>query len=417
MEANYRATSIERWDFFPLTKRRRNLNRINFRQLRIKAIQAFMSLSVLTCLYLSVHSQEVIFQITDGMTITDPASLIDNVAYLRDEAVETEVGLDDSQKKEIRGFLSSTKGAPSVVYTPFDKIIPRRTTEERAERDSNYQQILLERERRANDILDPAQQERLRQIVYQIEISRAGLGEAIMEGFLGRDVGVEDYEKPALRIIYDALQIEVTAAKNRVTRIAIEEVLAELTQSQRELFPKVFGKPFQFREDGMERISRLVSTQSNVWRKMPSPESVQNSWELLKNKSVSVEVSLSEDEYKKALNLMTKSNLNRESKTREFSFIVSPEKIERLKQIGYQLEVVRMGLGSAIAKGFLGKALSFTDVQQVEMTERLMKIDVKLSEDVFLIESAARDRFFRELTREQRGRAIKLVGKPFAFRE
>ena len=353
-----------------------------------------------------------IYVIVDGKTITDPASLLSNVAFLSEASVAKEMSLDDSQTREMNALLNETRGMPSSVFfsIPAPPLETRRLLKEG---------ILQERENRIKDILDPNQRERLQQIIYQIEVSRAGLGNAIVEGFLGRDVGIEDFEKHGLTIILDALQIEVNNAKSKLLKSSQQEILEELSEAQRQMFPNVVGRRFHFRETAKERILRKRNEESLLVRKLPDPESLLEVCFFLELGCVCEELNISVDpiQIRKLRRQFPRSESDGSGFKSAISSIISRDQIARLKQIGYQWEIVKIGLGSAIANGFLGKALGLTEDARQALQGKLSAIDMTAEQGILQLETAARDRFIAELTPRQREKASQLIGKPFSYRE
>ncbi len=368
-----------------------------------------------------------ILSVSTGKSITDPNSVLNTVSFLRSDLIVKEIGLDDGQKLEIKALLDETSGQPnSVTFGPFISKIPlsqrkSRSQEEKEASTASAKIIRLEREQRINEILDPIQRDRLKQIVYHIEIVRIGLGPALLEGFLGQDAGIEEFEKPALTISFETLQAEFMKSKSIIMEAAQKEILELLTEEQGKLLPLVMGKPFALREDTLERFQRL--DRERQFGMVPDPQSLIESIVLLKNKSIANELGLSEDVVVSIDRIVKDRSASKDRidasliVERKVDSMLTLSQKQRLKQIAYRQEVARRGLAASISQGFLGRAIGIDESQRSVLLKKLQSIESKTDEALNQLEDAAKNKFVSQLSSINRQAVTNLLGQPFRFRE
>lgn len=97
--------------------------------------------------------------------------------------------------------------------------------------------------------------------------------------------------------------------------------------------------------------------------------------------------------------------------------IMPPDKLERLKQLAYQIEIGRVGMGAALADGKLGEDFGIYENQKTLIRKRASEIEEKLREKIKLAQADAQRELLRELSVEQRDKAVQLLGTPFNYRE
>ena len=100
-----------------------------------------------------------------------------------------------------------------------------------------------------DELLTPAQWKRLRQIAFQVEIARIGLGKALTEGRFSPEVGIHENQKT--HIVEKAEEIEARTAEtiSRLLANAQRELLSELAPEQRAKAVDAMGEPFFFRDE------------------------------------------------------------------------------------------------------------------------------------------------------------------------
>lgn len=106
------------------------------------------------------------------------------------------------------------------------------------------------------EILLPEQMERIRQLAYQVEVSQDGLGESLVHGRLGTEIGVHDDQKQHL--LDKAAQLEAEA-RLEIARIRMEmraKLFAELTPEQRKAAEALLGDYFEYEEPSLSQQLR-----------------------------------------------------------------------------------------------------------------------------------------------------------------
>ncbi len=91
-------------------------------------------------------------------------------------------------------------------------------------------------------ILNKSQLARLRQMVYQIEIDRVGLPEALIDGFTGIALEIKDFQKAALAIRAKAIESKASAERAKVVETLLLEM--NLTEEQLRVLKIALGKEF-----------------------------------------------------------------------------------------------------------------------------------------------------------------------------
>ncbi len=345
-----------------------------------------------------------------GKSIPNPNFVLRTVGFLRDESIVNELRLDDAQRREIKALLDETSGQPSIIQ---ERPREKHATKEDMEAWANS--IIKRRETRAKEILDPIQIARLEQIVRQVEVSRVGFANAILQGFLGQDAGVQDNEKPALEISFDAIKSEYARLRAAIANESQKELLSLLSEDQRLRIPRLLGKPFEMHEEPIEKLRRLAT--EKVSGIVPDPESLIDSRILLKNQSVVDELKLTNEQLVFSMGAILTRKSDGESMEGTFRSKFEPSQLERLKQIVYQLEVARSGFGVAIADGYLGKAIDISDSQRPQLREKAKEIVGQTKAVLDELEEATRRKLLSHLTNTQRQELTKLLGKPFKLDE
>lgn len=113
-----------------------------------------------------------------------------------------------------------------------------------------------EAEAAIEEILLPAQLKRIRQLAYQVEVSRSGLGEALTTGRLGKEVGVTDNQKQHLSEKAAAIEAELRQAIVKLRSAAQAKLLEELSTQQRQEAHEMLGDYFYFEEPSIEQSIR-----------------------------------------------------------------------------------------------------------------------------------------------------------------
>ncbi len=186
-------------------------------------------------------------------SIPDPSNSLGIAVLAVNPSVSKELGLSQEQISTLRTLLVENGGALNGGVLQFKgrgNIPPAEVIREK------HRQKKAENESKLDEIFLPNQWVRLKQIAYQIEVSRIGFGRALSSGVLGRDVGV--FEAQHTHLSQKALEIEARAAKEigEILRQAQIEMLKELSTEQRSKAVGLLGEPFYFRDDEYQGFSR-----------------------------------------------------------------------------------------------------------------------------------------------------------------
>lgn len=119
-----------------------------------------------------------------------------------------------------------------------------------------------EAEAAIEEILLPEQMKRIRQLAYQIEIATDGLGESLINGRLGKDIGVHDQQKQQLADRARDVEVELRAAIAKVHAAARAKLFAELTPDQRKEAEALLGDFFQYEQDNIRNMIRSKMNES-----------------------------------------------------------------------------------------------------------------------------------------------------------
>ncbi len=181
-----------------------------------------------------------------GYSIPDPNDALSVIPFAVNPSVANEIGLDDESIKVLKELLKESDGAPRGVRLSFPSGPDAPTA---TERDAYYARVLTERRRLVDEVLPPTKQKRLREIAYQIEVSRVGLGNALTQGKLGEDVGVYENQRTTIREKAERIELKMREQIRLVMEQAQDELLQELTPEQRATAKSCLGKPFYYRSD------------------------------------------------------------------------------------------------------------------------------------------------------------------------
>ncbi|MEM7457515.1 MAG: hypothetical protein AAF456_24490 [Planctomycetota bacterium] len=168
-----------------------------------------------------------------------------NLGLLQDESVQGELELMDDQIEELTIMRDEFRQEMMDTFRDFRNL----NEDERQDLMDEMRERASEMEDEANAVLLPHQVDRLKQLGFQRNASRGGVG-----GLAGNDQLVE-----ALGITEEQQEAMVAAAEEAAQKLeekiadlrkqAQDEVLAVLTEEQREKFNELMGEPFQFSQD------------------------------------------------------------------------------------------------------------------------------------------------------------------------
>ena len=182
-----------------------------------------------------------------GLNPNDKSQLFN---LLKNKSIQRELQISDEQ---IRGATDIMQGAQERMQTIVQGMLANRRPDGGLNIDRDSIKLIAEENsaeaREAiEEILKPAQLRRLRQLAYQIEIDRDGLGASLVKGRLGREIGVYEGQKEQIldraEQIEEQLKLEIAALKAE----ARAALLAELSPEQREAAEELLGEYFAYEE-------------------------------------------------------------------------------------------------------------------------------------------------------------------------
>lgn len=183
---------------------------------------------------------------------------------------------------------------------------------------------------------------------------------------------------------------------------------------------------------------------------MVNPKSRSELFNLLTNESVRKELKLSEEQYEGAQKIMKASQKrmsdllkaqmskkdgggilsfggadfrelmeeNREQAESAIEEILLPAQLERVQQLGYQIDIHQEGgTGESLVNGRLGEEIGVREEQKRLLAEKAAKIEAEAKAAIIAIRAQARAKLFKELVPEQRKAAEELLGDFFLFEE
>ncbi len=108
---------------------------------------------------------------------------------------------------------------------------------------------------------------------------------------------------------------------------------------------------------------------------------------------------------------------NRDQAEAAIEEILLPEQLKRIRQLAYQVQIAREGLGQALVSGRLGQEIGVHEDQKQQLLDRAAKIDADARQAIIAIRVKAREQLLAELTPEQRNSAESLLGPYFEYEE
>lgn len=110
------------------------------------------------------------------------------------------------------------------------------------------------------------------------------------------------------------------------------------------------------------------------------------------------------------------SGLEKE-KTLEFSKVLLPHQLERIKQVSHQIQVKNRGVAGALNYGKLSKELKVTDEQKKKFAEIQQQLYEDIKEKTKQLNEAAMKRVLAELSLKQRDKYKQLTGSKFEVQQ
>jgi hypothetical protein len=383
--------------------------------------------------------------IVDGRLacITDPESKLALVTFLRNKSIANEIALPEKKLATLMDLLTKSKGSllcpvytqtlsrPGFTKDSLERFMPyfKELGQTKVGEMSDYNRQVVD------SVLSESDVNRLRQLVYQVELFRVGPCKALNEGFLGKRLGIEDYQRSAIQIRYESSSRHFDEASKEVLKKAYLELGSLLSEEMAKELQQLLGAPFFFRDDTFSY---------NYYITLPNPESLMASVCLICNHSVAYELRVTEQERSSLEDFLrsrrgqiefprVESRLNGRKRTRDelksavdnarqqneafVNDILDPLQTDRLRELGYQVEIARLGISDSLTKGFLGKKLDIDPSLLPDICTKAESIFAKAHVELDKLQLQAREEVFRELSPLQRQELNTVLGKPFSFRD
>lgn len=178
---------------------------------------------------------------------------------LGNQSIKNELKLSDDQ-------IASAKTIMTESGQRMSSFIRQSMQEGRPLNPSEIKELMAENQKKAEtaieEILLPEQLKRLRQLAYQVEIAQIGLGDSLVEGRLGSEVGVTDQQKEHLAKKAAEIENEARLEIARIRAAAQAKLLAELSAEQRNKATSLLGPYFLFEEPTLQQRIREQMKQS-----------------------------------------------------------------------------------------------------------------------------------------------------------
>jgi hypothetical protein len=180
---------------------------------------------------------------------------------LDNESVRSELKLSEQQYAGVKQIM---KASQKNLQSAIREMIGQGGGAIRIGGDS-MKEVIAENQAQAEaaieEILLPEQMKRVQQLAYQIEISKRGLGECLVSGQLGEEIGVHDDQKQHLTDVAERVAAETAAKIATIKAQAMREVLAELAPEQRKKAEELLGEYFDYKSVTLEeRLQKSIKT-------------------------------------------------------------------------------------------------------------------------------------------------------------
>ncbi len=185
----------------------------------------------------------------------NPNDKSDLFSLLSNESVRQELKLTDQQYagvKEVR--KQSNVRMQEMIRSAMQKSENGRSIRLGG---TDFQATIAENKEAADaaieEILLPEQLKRVRQLAYQIEVERTGLGQSLVDGRLGKDIGVYDNQKQSLTDLAAAIDAETRKAIANIKADARKKLLSSLPPEQRKQAEELLGEYFDYQAVTLEQ--------------------------------------------------------------------------------------------------------------------------------------------------------------------
>ena len=203
-----------------------------------------------------------------GGTPDNPADPSGMIQLMQMEAIRNELKLDQAQLDGLRNLQqrSSKLMQEAISSMKLSEMMQKRgenggslqiNTADFADKiKAAREEVTALNNQAVEEILLPEQMERIRQIAYQVEISKLGLGPALTRGKLGTELKVRPEQKPDLIRLAKQIDEETAAEILELKRKARERLLASLDSEQAEKAEELLGDFFDYSPPTLDDFSK-----------------------------------------------------------------------------------------------------------------------------------------------------------------
>ncbi len=279
-------------------------------------------------------------------------------------------------------------------------------------------------------LLSEPQLLRLRQIPYHMEIAFYGFGRALSEGQLGKEVGVHQNQLTHLISAWTKEEANYNQHIKTLEKATHDKILALLPEKQRISANQLLGPYFDFYEttfiEGRDMLDNFEAAATEEAKKSLRHFSeidytqLENAAWSLTDPVLLAELHLNNEQrgaLKDYLRDVGKGESDPDSLISHASEyldeILPPDQANRLRQLGYYIEIGSKGYGRALTTGILAKNIGIRPDQHVAIQSGVALIERELGEDRRIAYGKALNNYLNELSAEQRAKAREFLGEPF----
>lgn len=198
-----------------------------------------------------------------GSPSVDPNSRSQLFNLLANQSIRDELELTDQQYGGVKQILEASQKSMSQLIK--SRMTARGGDSSVRISGSDFQDLMAENraksEEAIEEILLPEQMKRVRQLAYQVEISRSGISESLVNGRLGKEIGVYDDQKEELANRAAKIEKEAKLAILAIKSQARAKLFKELTPDQRKAAEELLGDFFDYEEPSLsQQISRSLKS-------------------------------------------------------------------------------------------------------------------------------------------------------------
>lgn len=277
--------------------------------------------------------------------------------------------------------------------------------------------------------LDAHQYERLVQLEYQVEIAYLGLKGALLDGQLGKEIGVN--RSPELQSKLEKIESDLAVSIEKLTEEMYERVFSNLSTEQKNNAKQTLGRPFDFESSDLQNYKEVTGENG---QKLPVPDykSVSGMLSLLTVPCVAKELNASKEQVAACRKLRQERMMAMVSARRErqplgvdsqtinpdlLDEVLHPEQAARLKQLLNHIEIAYFGLEEAFLNGDWGREIGIYDNQKTFLAQKIRRSVELRAQQIYELNQAAQNQAFGLLGKESEAKAKKIAGNYFSYKD